>query len=392
MSHAPTAPARLLRAPTDWAPRTSTFLLAVAALSGVVLVAGLFVVPDRIWHGYLMGFHLLTGMAVAGPFLAAILAISGGRWARNLEPVLHAMGRAIPAAGAAGLLLLAGVPALFEWSHGVHGHDPLLEAKLAYLNFPFMSARLVVFFALWWFGARLLERGMTAHVDDPVQDRRSRMRSGAIFLLLFTPTWSLASIDWMQSLDPHWFSAIYGLLTIASVAMAGLAAAALLGLGADRERGIIHREQLNDISAMLLGLTVFWGYIWYSQYMLIWYTNLPEETPWYTARLADGWGLLTKASLILGCIVPFLVLMPRAARRSRKVVARVAVAVLVARVLDVYVLCGPPLMGETLVLGLWELAGLTAPTALFAWLAIRGYRDAGAEPGQDHHSTRIHTG
>lgn len=382
MSHSIPAPAVPLRAPANWAPRTSALFLAIAGGGAALWVLALFVAPERAWHGYLMGFHLLTGLALAGPFMAALLAISGGRWARNLEPVLHAMGRALPAAAIAGVLLLAGVHSLFEWSHGSHGHDPMLEAKLGYLNVPFMSVRLIVFLALWWFGARLLERGMTREDPDPSVVRRSRMRSGAIFLLLFTPTWSLASIDWMQSLEPHWFSAIYALLTVGSLAMAGLSVATLLALGADRERHVIRPDQLNDIAAMLLGLTVFWGYIWYSQYMLIWYTNLPEETPWYTARLTGGWGLLTKASLVLGCVLPFLALLPRQARRSRKVLARVAVAIVVARLIDVYVLCGPPLMGETPVLGLWELAGIAAPTALAVWIAMRALRESpGGERG-----------
>lgn len=370
---------------TDWvlsapsprfAARTIASVAGLGLVAAATLIAGLFVAPARVWHGYLLGFHLLTGLALAGPLWLSFAVISGARWTRPLEGVLRAMGAALPVAGAAGLILLVGVPSLFEWAHAPDlAGDPVLAAKSGYLNLPFFAVRLVAYFALWMLTARHLARATTREDGSDAERRVRRMRAGALFLLVFTPTYSLASTDWMLSLDPHWFSSIYALVMVSGTALAGLAAAILLGVGADRgER--VGASRLGDVGALLIGLSILWGYLWYCQYMLVWYTNLPEETFWYEARLAGGWGLLTKSSLALGCVVPFVVLLFRRARRSRRVLTELAAVVILARAVDLYVLAGPATMGDTPVLGAWELAGIVGPVCLFFVVALRALRRA----------------
>ncbi len=357
-----------------WARSTITSLKWVSGLAAAIFVAGLFIAPQRSWSGFLIGFMALTGLALAGPVGLAFLSLSGARWSRRLESVPRAMARALPAAAVMGLVLVAGVHSLYEWSHSaIVDIDPILTAKSSYLNAPFFSVRLVVFFTVWLLATRALVRVSEQSRDDAPGDRHRRLRTAAIFVLLFAPTWSLASIDWLQSLDPHWFSTIYALVTLAGLGVAGMAAAIVLVVAADR-RGEVTAAQYGDLGALLMSLCLFWGYIWYSQYLLVWYTNLPEETPWYIARLSNEWGLLTKLSCLLCSALPFALLLFRRLRRSRTALVRISVLVLIGRLVDLYVLAGPPLMGETPRAGVWELAPVVGLVALFFLVAIEGLR------------------
>ncbi len=361
------------------------------AVCAITSLAGLLVSPARFWVGYLIGFQILTGLAIAGPMFLAFLYISGARWSRSLESLGRAIGAALPAAAAAGVVLLVGVPTLYEWSHSAAVEsDHILQAKSAFLNVGFFAARTVAYFVLWWLLARVVFAAAEQRADeDATAHRRRRMRAGALFLLVFAPTWSLAGIDWVQSLEPHWFSAIFALRTLSGVALAGVAAATLLALLADA-RGVLPARlsdnQVGDLGALTVSFALFWGYIWYSQYMLIWYTNLPEETGWYVARHSGGWGVMAKTSLVVNCAIPFVVLLFRRARRSRFVMARLAVLLLVGRVLDLYVLAGPPLMGEEPRLGAFEFAPIVLMTGAFAWFATRALgttkRDGGKTDSQ----------
>lgn len=372
---------RSLRAPDGaWARHTTAALTWGAGIAAAVFVAGLFVEPQRSWAGFLIGFVMLTGLALAGPVGLAFLHLSGGRWARSLEVVPRALFAALPAAAGTGLVLVGGVHSLYEWSHATAvASDEILAAKSTYLNTPFFAARLVVFFALWWVAGRAVLRASEEASGDTPAERRRRLRAGAVFLMVFAPTWSLASIDWMQSLEPHWFSAIYALVTLAGLALAGIAACIVLVAALDH-RDEVAPGQWGDLGALLLALSLFWGYIWYSQYLLVWYTNLPEETPWYVARLAPGWGLLTKVACVLCSALPFVLLLFRRLRRSRRALVRIAAMVLVGRVVDLTVLVGPPLMGESPRLGVWEAAPIAGLIALFCLPVLRSLRRTADPP------------
>ncbi len=370
---------RELRAPDlQWGRPAISALTWACAAAALVFVIGLFASPHRTWSGFLVGFHVLVGLALAGPMGIAFLHLSGARWSRSLEVVPRAMASALPAAAGLGLVLLLGVSSLFEWSHAsAVTDDPILQEKSAYLNFTFFAVRLVVIFGAWlWAGRRVVRASLSTRGDD-ASSRRTRLRTAAVFLLLFGPTWSLASIDWLQSLDPHWFSSIYALLTLAGLGVSGLAAAVVLIAALDTD-GSVSKDQYGDLGALLLSLALFWAYIWYCQYMLVWYTNLPEETPWYVSRLAGSWGMLTKLACVLCGALPFTLLLFRRLRRSRRALVRIAGVILVGRVIDLLVMAGPPLWQDGPVLGLWELAPILGCTGLFFLLALRALQRTAA--------------
>ena len=150
-------------------------------------------------------------------------------------------------------------------------------------------------------------------------------RLSAIFLLVYAPTFSLASCDWLMLLDPMWFSTIWGVYNFAGMVQATLAAMIVLAIVLRARgplRGIFTDDHLHDLGKLLLGFSCFWMYIWFSQYMLIWYTNMPEETSYYILRTQGPWGPLMIANVVLNWIVPFFILLPRPCKRSESVMMK----------------------------------------------------------------------
>jgi len=353
-----TAPARVLH------------ILRNLALAGaLVFLAGLFLEPRRTWSGFLMGFYYLAGLAVAGPLFLAFLNLSGGRWARALLRIPEAMGTAIPAAAFLGLVLLWGVPTLYPWADpGTVAEDPILQHKAVWLNRGAFSVRMVLFFVIWF----VLAKALAARARSGSHGRI--LRGSALFIAVFAITWSLASFDWVLSLDPHWFSTIFGLYQLAGIGTAGLAAATVLVVMLRRGplRDVVTEDHLHDLGELLFCFSIFWVYIWFCQFMLIWYTNIPEEAGYFIARKAGQWDVLTPVNLVLNWMIPFLVLLSRAARRSGPVLLRVCGILLIGHTLDLYLQVAPAGMGPRPLVNVWELGPVLGALALFFFLALKG--------------------
>ena len=363
----------LTRSATRDIDRSTKLLRGIAIGCAVAFLIGLFVDPKRVWASYLLGFNFVVGMALAGGLFVAVLTLSSAKWARSLLIVPEAMARVVPALAGLGIVLLFGVHALYEWSHAAdaghatgsgHAADPILEAKAPYLNTAFFAIRLIIFFGLWTILIRsICGKGGRA------------LRASAVFMAVFTITYSLATFDWLMSLEPHWFSTIFALYQLAGSGLSGLGAAVVLIVLLRRAGPLATRvsdDQLQTLGRLLLSLSVFWVYIWYSQYMLIWYAHLPEETTWYALRQQPPWQILTPAILVMNWVIPFVVLLPKAACRSEGVLLRIGILVILGRLVDLYLQTAPPILGPTASFGLWELVPVVGCAALFFWLTIRG--------------------
>ena len=367
-------------------PTLSRGLLTTAIAGGLVFLLGTMIDPTRTWGGYLMGFTFFVGLALAGPLFLSIHYLSRASWSKPLRRIPEAMTGALPAAFALGLVLIIGTHSLYEWSHsqGV-AEDALLRHKAPYLNIIGFSVRLLIYFGAWiWIGNRVAARS-TAVAEEGVRRRRD-ISISALFMAVLAVTFSLASIDWIQSLDPHWFSTMFALRTLSGVGNAGLAACVVTLLALRRAgpmRGVVTRDVMDDLGKILLALSLFWAYIWYCEYMIIWYSNVPEETLYYVLRKEGNWGTLMQLNLIVNFAIPFLLLMLRAWRRSGVVLMRIAVLILAGRVLDLYVMIAPPLQvgqGSGARFGLWEVGPIAGALALFGWILVRGLSRAPVVP------------
>jgi hypothetical protein len=333
----------------------------VALASVLLFLAGLYVDPMRAWVAFLVAYALFVGLALSGPFFLSLLTLARARWPGELRRIPEAFTTALPAAALLGIVLLSGVHTLYEWSHpSAVQADPLLAHKASFLNWIGFAVRMGVYFALWIALAGQLVRALHAQDADPsaAASRRS-IRCAALFLAVFAITFSLASIDWIESIEPRWSSTIFALVTLSTLALAGLAACALIVARAahdPRLRDLATTARVDDLGRILIGVSLFWAYIGYCQHMLIWYTNMPEETSWYVVRSQGEWATVGRVCLALCWLTPFLVLMPRKLRRNPTVLGRVAIAVTIGVVHHLYWLIAPPLHGAAPQFGLLELA------------------------------------
>ena len=231
--------------------------------------------------------------------------------------------------------------------------------------------------------SRSAERGVNA---SEFADRNAR--SSALYLAVYAVTFSLASVDWLMALEPMWFSTIWGVYQFAGMIQAALAVIVILGISLSAPgqplHGVFRTEHLHDLGKLIVGFSCFWMYIWFSQYMLIWYSNIPEETSYFLSRTHGPWGPVVLASIVLNWLVPFLVLLPRPAKRSVRVMIRVAIVILIGRWVDLWIMVMPStLAGKPPVIGVWEVATMLCTGAAAFLLLHRAFRHAEPVPQND---------
>jgi len=315
------------------------------AVGGVALLGGAvwgFMDPDQFFRSYLLAFLFWNGLAIGALAVLMLQYLTGGAWGIAIRRVLEAATRTIPVTAVAFLPLLLGLHRLYEWTHAdAVAHDELLRKKTFYLNVPFFVGRAVLAFGAWYLLAHFLNRFSREQDQAPDDghkeiDRRLQLLSGGgLVLYALTTTWT--SVDWAMSLEPHWYSTMYGVLYIVGQALGALAlasiAAVLLSPYAPLSEflGARHRH---DLGKMMFAFTMIWAYVNFSQYLIAWSGNLPEEIAWYLARFRGGWGWVGAAIVVLHFVVPFLLLLSRQANRNPRLLVGAAGLLLFMRFVD----------------------------------------------------------
>ncbi|HXM77220.1 MAG TPA: hypothetical protein VN971_10615, partial [Thermoanaerobaculia bacterium] len=235
---------------------------------------------------------------------------------------------------------------LYPWTQAnVVAHDELIQAKRAYLNVPFFLVRAAIYFALWnaisyWLNKWAVEQDRTA---DP-QAARNMQKVSAAGLVLYGLTITFASFDWLMSLEPHWYSTIYGVLVMGGQALSAMAFLIVVLVWLSRRPPldrIVVKAHFHDLGNLTLAFVMLWAYFSFSQYLIIWSGNLPEEIPWYLRRLQGGWGWFGMALILLHFLLPFLLLLPASANRNPRTLVFVACLVVSMRFVDVFWLIRP---------------------------------------------------
>ena len=364
-------------------------LLAVAAVAGLLTFAGIIMAPDRTWPNLLIAAMFWVGLALGGMLFLATQAVSSGGWFTCFKRVPEAAAATLPYGAILMVLtLIGGMSVLFEWSHGAAVQaDPILSGKSAWLNVPFFLTRAVVVLLIWvafqWLMRRISLR--QDRTGGTAGNLRFRAVSAA-FLVVFALTFSIASFDWLMSLEPHWFSTLFAGYQFAGLfvsAIAFITMAVILLRRSGALAGIVNENHLQDLGKLLLGFSSFWAYLWFSQYMLIWYSNLPEEVTWFVSRHSGAWAVLSAVNGLVNWVVPFLILLPRSSKRNESLLLKVAGLLLVGHWLDLFLTVQPAMRPEAPVLGVWELAPLAAVAALFILAFRRSLASVTLIPGGD---------
>jgi hypothetical protein len=350
-------------------------LLVLIAAGVAVFVATLGNAPTAAWLSLLVGvFYFLTIALGAIAFLALTYITKAG-WSSVVKRVPEAMSTFLPAGAGLTLVLLAGVHELYHWSHhDAVAADPLLSAKAAYLNTPFFAGRMVVVLGLWLlFGWLFRRNSLRQDVDSATIHTRRNVALAAGYLFLFAFSFSVASIDWLMSLEPHWFSTIFGIYNLTGLLLGGFASISVVTILLRRAGYLpnVNENHLHDLGKLTFAMSVFWAYIWISQYMLIWYSNLPEETTYYLRRTEGGWAFLFYFNIIINWVVPFVMLLPRPGKRSESHLFGVSLVVLGGRFLDIYLMVAPSGSTKHTGIGVVDVTTFLAVGALFVLIVYR---------------------
>lgn len=346
--------------PLPVSKKIQSISMALMFLGALTFALTLFKDKDRAWHAYLAGYMYVTIIAVGGLFFSAIQHVAKAGWSVNIRRFSESFTAYLPVSFVGALVLLLGGHSLYEWMDKAHvAADALLAHKAAYLNTTFFVVRIFVFFGLWMFFQRKLVGGSLE--QDKTGNEQITVKSvgwSIAFLLVFALSFSLFTVDTMMSLQPHWFSTIFGVYAFAGLFQSTMATMIILIIYCIRKgllTGYVDENHLHDLGKFMFAFTVFWAYIAYSQYMLIWYANLPEETVFYIPRVTGPWAWVSAALLLFKFVVPFLALLPRWAKRSHTQLVAVAILLLVMQYVDLFWLIYPNLNTETVLLGLPEV-------------------------------------
>ena len=329
----------------ELAVRQRQFLLAGAA-GAVVSLIGYFVNPTQFFQSYLMAYMFVLGLTLGSLALGMVHQLSGGAWGVVIRRQIGAASRVLPILTLLFLPIVFGMSHLYEWTHAdIVNADPVLRGKHLYLNTPFFLIRAVIYFACWNAVSYLLNKWALEQdqTGDPQYARRMQMLSGA-GLLVYGLCITFASFDWLMSLEPHWFSTIYGVLIMGGQGLSALAflITALVWLARRPPlRDIVLPSHFHDLANLMLAFVMLWAYFSFSQYLIIWSGNLPEEIAWYLHRLQTGWRFVAVTLVIFHFTVPFLLLLSRAVKRAPNTIVKVALAILVARLIDLFWLIAP---------------------------------------------------
>ncbi len=346
----------------------------VAGVAGLLLCAvGAAFDPAQFFHSYLFACIFWSGVALGSLAVLMLRTITGGKWGVSIRRPLESATRTLPLVALFFVPLLFGLKSLYEWARPEEVlKDPALQHKSAYLNVPFFLGRGVLYLAAWFLLAYFLNRWsfLQDRSPSPALNRRLQLLSSG-GLVAYGLTITFWSIDWILSLEPHWYSTMYGVLLIAGQGLSGLAFVTVVAVLLSRYEPLasfFSPEQRHDLGKLIFAFVMFWAYVAFSQYLIIWAGNLPEEIPWYLKRLQGGWGWFGIALIVLHFLLPFLVLLPADADRDPRVLGGVAILIMAMRAVDLYWLIQPAFSPARFAVHWLDVA---APIGLGGvWLAV----------------------
>lgn len=357
-------------------PKTFRIItLILISIGAGTFIIGLISDRETTWASYLITNYYFLSIAMGGVFFYVIQSITQSGWASAFKRVPEAMMAYVPFAALFFLLLYFGTHDLYHWSHTeAVANDPLLQHKSSFLNVPFFFVRIIIFFALWIIFIGILRKlSLREDLFDPTEQdgimalfNRSELYS-KIFIFILAITFSLSAFDWIMSIDAHWYSTIFALKNLVAAFLHGVSVLTLIVIILYRKGyfPFLNKYHLHDFSRYIFMLAIVWGYFWFSQFMIIWYGNIPEETVYYSVRWQEGWKLMFFLEIGLNWAVPFIVLLPIKASRNMTVITIVIIFLIIGQYVELFVQVIPGTVG-TLKFGLIETGLFLGYAGLFA--------------------------
>ena len=287
-------------------------------------------------------------------------------------------------------LVLTGFHAnhLFVWMDAeTVAHDEIIQGKVGYLNVPFFLIRAAIYL-LGWNAYRYFSRKFSLAQDaasaGDISNHKKNFRISAVFLVFFFVTESMMSWDWIMSLDPHWFSTLFGWYVLASMLVTAVTVIALVTIYL-KSKGFlpkVNHSHLHDLAKFMFGLSVFWTYLWFSQFMLIWYSNIPEEVTYFLTRI-DDYNLPFFGMVVMNFVFPLLILMSSDYKRSNWIIVMAGIVIVLGHYIDIFNMIMPATVGDQWFIGWAEIGGFLFFAGLFIYVVFRALTKVPLEASGD---------
>ena len=365
----------------------SLLLAMVGLLSLGLCVVGAFVDRHQFSFSWLFAFAFFFTILAGCFFWIIVHHVTDAEWSVVVRRQLENLAMLIPVMAVFFIPVLIFRRHLYEWMNVAPGHDPILDSKRAYLNWHFFLVRAVFYFAFFTGAAFLLRRFSIRQDRDGNPAYTLKMRKTAFIALpLFALSLTFGAYDWLLGLDYHWFSTMWGPYIFAGAAGSSMSLLVLV-ITALRNAGylkdIVTMEHYHIMGKWMLSFVVFWAYIGFSQYMLIWYANMPEETEYFIRRNTESWNSLSLFLVIGRFFVPFALLLLRGPKKKARQLCMIAGWLVFMQLVDIYIVILPALHGVGLHVSIWDLVSLIAIGATLGFFYLRILAKTSLFPNRD---------
>lgn len=349
--------------------------LIVGALGLIVSLGGILSHRETFFAAYLTAWLFWLGIALGGLFLVMLHHLTGSVWSVIVRRIAEGLAGTIPILAVLFLPILLGIHDLYEWSHPEALHDAILVHKASWLNPTAFSVRAIIYLSLWSFLTwKLRKLSFQQDIGDSPSLKSRFLGTSAWGMILFSLSISFAAFDWLMSLTPHWFSTIYGVYfamgsIMASLAMLIVSISRLQSKGALVE--VINEERRHDLGKLFFAFIILWAYMAFSQYFLIWYANLPEETIFYHHRWTGSWKAVSLAIVFGHFVLPFFLLISRPAKRGPILLPLVSGWMLLMHYIDLYWNVMPTFSRDGASISPWHFSTLIGIGGITIYFFIR---------------------
>jgi len=353
----------------------------------IALIVGFIDNPQRTWANYLLNSYYFLSLAIGASFFLAIQYITQSGWSAMFRRVPEAIGSFIPVGVILlSLVLIFGAHSIYHWSHADEvAKDELLQHKAPYLNIPFMLIRYVIFVGLWVFMITLLRKfSLLEDIHGGTEYFQKSEFYSKVFIFILGFSFTLGTIDWIMSINPHWYSTLFSIKNFVSAFFHGSATIVLIVILLNKYGYFpkLSKYHIHDFSKYIFMLSIMYGYMWYAQYMLIWYANIPEETIYYTKMVNGGWLLPFYLDIIINWTFPFAFLLLNKIAKNKNALLFTVSVLFIGQWLDLYLQIMP---GATNVnaFGYIEIGTYLGFLGIFAFVVSRSLSKAALIP-QNH--------
>ena len=364
--------------------KNKTIAFVLMAIGLVSVIASFVTHNHQAWSNLLQNSFYFMSIALAATFFLAVQYVAEVGWSVVLKRILEAMGTFLPVGAVFMLIVFFGnyIAAhngghyLYHWLHmelydpASVEYDAIIAGKAAYLNLPFFIIRMLAYFAIWiGFTHMFRKLSLKEDIEGGTENYFRAKKLAAIFLVLFAVTSSTAAWDFIMSIDTHWFSTLFGWYTFAGMFISGLAVMnfILVYLVKKGYMPWITEHHLHDVGKFMFAFSIFWTYLWFSQFMLIWYANIPEEVTYFMVRLEHYRGLFL-ANFFINFIAPFLLLMSRDAKRKLNLLLGVSVVLFIGHWIDIFLMITPGVVKEAWHIGWMEIGTTLGFLGMFMYV------------------------